>query len=150
MNFITAGHHPNASQAVNSSAIFNSTSASLPQIIKADSHKFPASKSSAEMVASYGVIGDRAKNVNAEDMMIVMDNNTLARGVSKTYDCGWEGCGKRCTRKQDLERHMVTHFKDKRHICPSCEISFSRKDAMRRHLKMERCKTKRPGSSLGK
>ncbi|KAJ3112079.1 hypothetical protein HDU96_004974 [Phlyctochytrium bullatum] len=69
------------------------------------------------------------------------------KAATKIYDCQWEDCGKRCTRKQDLERHMVTHYKDKRHKCPECGISFSRKDAMRRHLKMERCKTKRPGAA---
>ncbi|KAJ3106382.1 hypothetical protein HDU97_006367 [Phlyctochytrium planicorne] len=59
------------------------------------------------------------------------------------FDCTWEGCGKRCTRRQDLDRHMVTHLRDKTHRCPECGMSFSRKDAMRRHLKMERCRNRK-------
>ncbi|KAI8853167.1 hypothetical protein BC829DRAFT_383008 [Chytridium lagenaria] len=45
----------------------------------------------------------------------------------------------------DLERHMVTHYKEKPHKCPDCDIRFSRKDAMRRHLKME--SSRRGGST---
>ncbi|KAI8606845.1 hypothetical protein BC830DRAFT_1073465, partial [Chytriomyces sp. MP71] len=53
---------------------------------------------------------------------------------SKSFAC--IHCGKSCFRKQDLERHVVTHTKTKSFACAfGCGAAFGRNDALGRHMR---------------
>ncbi|KAI9352935.1 hypothetical protein BDR26DRAFT_209175 [Obelidium mucronatum] len=49
-------------------------------------------------------------------------------------------CHNRFLRRQDLNRHEVTHNRTKQFTCPlGCGTNFGRSDALTRHLKMKKC-----------
>ncbi|KAJ3213130.1 hypothetical protein HDU67_003347 [Dinochytrium kinnereticum] len=57
---------------------------------------------------------------------------------SKEFGCAQ--CGKRFLRRQDLRRHENTHTGVRPFSCPlGCGTTFSRNDALQRHLKVRRC-----------
>ncbi|TPX74429.1 hypothetical protein CcCBS67573_g04300 [Chytriomyces confervae] len=57
---------------------------------------------------------------------------------SRNFECST--CGKRCFRKQDLERHQVTHGNLKTFECRlGCGACFARSDALTRHMKTRKC-----------
>ncbi|RIB13760.1 hypothetical protein C2G38_1974440, partial [Gigaspora rosea] len=52
----------------------------------------------------------------------------------KPYECTYESCNLRFTRKHDLKRHINgIHNSQKEFLCPQCNRNFSRKDAWKRH-----------------
>ncbi|RKO97460.1 hypothetical protein CAUPRSCDRAFT_6494 [Caulochytrium protostelioides] len=57
----------------------------------------------------------------------------------RSFSC--KRCGKSFLRRQDLKRHLVTHDDSgARYVCPYCSITFSRSDALFRHVKTRRCR----------
>ncbi|KAJ1326731.1 Zinc finger C2H2 type protein [Microdochium nivale] len=42
-------------------------------------------------------------------------------------------CGKSFTRKEHLERHILSHTNVKPHRCSACQLSFARRDLLQRH-----------------
>ncbi|KAJ3219677.1 hypothetical protein HDU67_010039 [Dinochytrium kinnereticum] len=62
----------------------------------------------------------------------------------REFPCIWRGPnGEKCEsimyRKQDLERHHLTHLPFKGFFCDACERSFTRKDGLVRHIGRRRC-----------
>ncbi|KAI8609370.1 hypothetical protein BC830DRAFT_1052922, partial [Chytriomyces sp. MP71] len=53
----------------------------------------------------------------------------------RNFPC--EECGQKFFRKQDKDRHLVTHSNTKIFACthPGCTKRFARKDALGRHIK---------------
>lgn len=45
-------------------------------------------------------------------------------------------CDKAFLRIHDQERHMLIHAGSKQHVCINCKSSFTRADALTRHLRM--------------
>lgn len=53
-------------------------------------------------------------------------------------------CGLAFVRGHDLKRHKDTHTNSKPHVC-ECGKSFSRKDALKRHIHLKSCRGEKPG-----
>ncbi|KAI8837900.1 hypothetical protein BJ741DRAFT_602254 [Chytriomyces cf. hyalinus JEL632] len=65
---------------------------------------------------------------------------TTSIPISRSRDFQCTTCGKRCFRKQDLERHSVTHGSCKSFVCQfGCGACFARNDALTRHMKTRKC-----------
>ncbi|KAJ3325798.1 hypothetical protein HDU76_013084 [Blyttiomyces sp. JEL0837] len=58
----------------------------------------------------------------------------------RTFDCPDPSCDGSFFRKQDLERHLTTHTKLRSSACEFCGSSFTRKDALNRHVAKGRCR----------
>ncbi|KAJ7711896.1 hypothetical protein B0H16DRAFT_1208046, partial [Mycena metata] len=57
--------------------------------------------------------------------------------------CGLDGCAHRCNTLADMRRHResLAHCAEKKHLCPGCPGSFTREDALKRHLSViPRCR----------
>ncbi|KAG8956175.1 hypothetical protein FRC04_004251 [Tulasnella sp. 424] len=66
----------------------------------------------------------------------------------KPYICSWPECAKGFARQHDCKRHQALHTSKSAHLCPACEKSFSRMDALNRHLRSSatcRQKAGKPG-----
>ncbi|KAJ3317192.1 hypothetical protein HDU76_001293, partial [Blyttiomyces sp. JEL0837] len=69
----------------------------------------------------------------------------------RTHPCPYPNCTDLFFRKQDLERHEVTHKIEREVYCEGCGGGFTRRDALMRHLKMGRCRgVESVGDSKGK
>ncbi|KAG8903224.1 hypothetical protein FRB99_003577 [Tulasnella sp. 403] len=53
----------------------------------------------------------------------------------KPYICSWPECAKGFARQHDCKRHQALHTSKSAHLCPTCDKSFSRMDALNRHLR---------------
>ncbi|RDI77734.1 hypothetical protein Vi05172_g12289 [Venturia inaequalis] len=51
----------------------------------------------------------------------------------KRFACTYDGCGKRFTRSDHLQRHYLNH-KGGDNTCPRCNLHFKRPDLLERHL----------------
>lgn len=61
----------------------------------------------------------------------------------RPYSCSHPGCSWRFARPHDLKRHELLHNGNKPHACPHCDRRFARRDALRRHWKVDPvCQTK--------
>ncbi|KAG9004787.1 hypothetical protein FRB90_010717 [Tulasnella sp. 427] len=68
----------------------------------------------------------------------------------KPYICQWPECAKGFARQHDCKRHQALHTSKSAHLCQGCEKSFSRMDALNRHLRSSdscREKAKKPGAA---
>ena len=54
----------------------------------------------------------------------------------RPFVCEHDSCGARFGRNHDLKRHVRVHSGDRPYICDVCSKSFSRLDALNRHLKV--------------
>ncbi|KAI9207450.1 uncharacterized protein BJ171DRAFT_408263, partial [Polychytrium aggregatum] len=43
----------------------------------------------------------------------------------------------RFARSHDLTRHIQTHTRERPHVCPRCHRQFARRDALRRHERVD-------------
>ncbi|KDQ21281.1 hypothetical protein BOTBODRAFT_99602 [Botryobasidium botryosum FD-172 SS1] len=56
----------------------------------------------------------------------------------RPFVCEWPGCGKGFARQHDCKRHQALHSsKSGQHTCEGCSKTFSRMDALNRHLRSE-------------
>ncbi|ORZ03579.1 hypothetical protein BCR43DRAFT_483605 [Syncephalastrum racemosum] len=55
----------------------------------------------------------------------------------RPYPCSHPGCSWRFARPHDLKRHELLHNGSKPHACPHCDRRFARRDALRRHWKVD-------------
>jgi len=56
----------------------------------------------------------------------------------RPFVCDWPGCGKGFARSHDCKRHTALHTaKQGSHVCAGCNKTFSRTDALNRHLKSD-------------
>ncbi|KAF8532370.1 hypothetical protein JB92DRAFT_2842134 [Gautieria morchelliformis] len=56
------------------------------------------------------------------------------------YEC--QQCGCSCSRSSDLTRHIDTVHRSRQWQCSGCSQIFSRKDAVKRHIKRKKCRRK--------
>ncbi|KAI9472952.1 hypothetical protein BDB00DRAFT_860798 [Zychaea mexicana] len=55
----------------------------------------------------------------------------------RPYVCDTAGCPWKFARPHDLKRHQLLHSGIKPHKCPHCDRRFARRDALRRHWKVD-------------
>ncbi|KZT26688.1 hypothetical protein NEOLEDRAFT_1131683 [Neolentinus lepideus HHB14362 ss-1] len=56
----------------------------------------------------------------------------------RPYVCEWPGCGKGFARQHDCKRHQALHTqRSQQNVCSGCGKTFSRLDALNRHLRSE-------------
>ncbi|KAG2153384.1 hypothetical protein DEU56DRAFT_483113 [Suillus clintonianus] len=65
-------------------------------------------------------------------------NASATSKETKEIVCLWKGCLDSHTKPGNLTRHILKHI-GVRHICLTCQRSFSREDAFRRHTTEKEC-----------
>jgi len=56
----------------------------------------------------------------------------------RPYVCEWPGCNKGFARQHDCKRHQALHSqRSQQNVCAGCQKTFSRLDALNRHLRSE-------------
>ncbi|KAI9102844.1 hypothetical protein DFS34DRAFT_577060, partial [Phlyctochytrium arcticum] len=74
---------------------------------------------------------------------------TPASSTAKPFMC--TDCPKGFMRKHDLKRHAVTHAKSFKPVgCEACETTFTRVDALLRHVRGGRCRGRGVGNNVGR
>ncbi|KAG7091022.1 hypothetical protein E1B28_010083 [Marasmius oreades] len=58
------------------------------------------------------------------------------KGRGKKYPCTIQGCDSTFVRKSDIDRHIERIHRRVSHLCPSCNLAFSRTDAVLRHMRV--------------
>ena len=58
----------------------------------------------------------------------------FSKPVPQSYNC--HVCGKRFARKENLNRHLITHTRIDRHHCERCGLSFTNQTALKNHSKI--------------
>ena len=75
----------------------------------------------------------------ADDKPRLIDHKRTQHGEKK-YVC--EVCGKRFTRKSNLNRHKLRHTGENVYTCCQCETWFSTKSGLYQHMNIHRSKYK--------
>ena len=79
-----------------------------------------------------------AANFEDDDLLnYIMKNCPIIPSEAKPYQC--DDCKARFRRLHDLKRHAKLHTGERLHICPECDRSFTRGDALARHYKGQIC-----------
>lgn len=60
--------------------------------------------------------------------------NIKGKGAIPHWECPYCADHHAVPRQSDMSRHIKTHFKTKDLVCVACSLSFSRPDALKRHL----------------
>ncbi|KAG8864608.1 hypothetical protein FRB96_005112 [Tulasnella sp. 330] len=66
----------------------------------------------------------------------------------KPYICAWPDCAKGFARQHDCKRHQALHTNQKNFLCHTCQKSFSRMDALNRHLRSSTPCREKSGKAL--
>lgn len=61
--------------------------------------------------------------------------NSSTSTANQRYYCKFPNCTSSFAYDKDLIRHSKSHTEGKAHQCPNCKKAFSRKDALRRHVR---------------
>ena len=97
-----------------------------------------------------GITGD-PKPVSSQHQAYQRPDSTekwivLTGDKKKPFECGYEGCGKRYTRKNDLRLHFIKHTGDSPYRCYmgecSGEVAFRRQYELNRHTRAVHSKEK--------
>ena len=62
-------------------------------------------------------------------------NIDFDEGSQTLKKCECETCGKKCARKCELKRHILSVHNEHSYHCSDCDLKFGTKDAMIRHKK---------------
>lgn len=73
--------------------------------------------------------------MTAPTLVYPNDNGSDAQTTITRFKCSYEGCGKSFKRADYLTRHASTHKEVRPHRCERCNISFTRRDLLLKHLK---------------
>ncbi|KAG9309909.1 hypothetical protein JVU11DRAFT_9941 [Chiua virens] len=90
-----------------------------------------------QWVVQGGTCDDRVK---VRDLKVHLENQHGIISNSERYPCLWLECEfgrNRMMRKYALERHLREQHTPLRWICPTCEVTFSRKSSLMDHR--QRC-----------
>ncbi|KAG9005242.1 hypothetical protein FRB94_001660 [Tulasnella sp. JGI-2019a] len=66
----------------------------------------------------------------------------------KPYICAWPDCAKGFARQHDCKRHQALHTNQKNFLCHPCQKSFSRMDALNRHVRASTPCREKSGTTL--
>ncbi|PVF98567.1 hypothetical protein CPB86DRAFT_732765 [Serendipita vermifera] len=95
------------------------------------------------------VSGSGASTAGFETNSMMNPGTVAAGGVASSqprpHVC--DSCGLAFVRGHDLKRHKDTHLNSKPHIC-ECGKSFSRKDALKRHIFLKSCRGATAGNEI--
>lgn len=70
--------------------------------------------------------------------LVTLELHSKLHQSNRAYGCNM--CGKRFLRPHDLKRHKITHIEGyKPFECTHCGVTFTRQDAMYRHINSKRC-----------
>jgi uncharacterized Zn-finger protein len=93
------------------------------------------------------ISGSGSSTVGFETNALTNPGTVAAGGVASSqprpHVC--DSCGLAFVRGHDLKRHKDTHLNSKPHVC-ECGKSFSRKDALKRHIFLKSCRGATAGS----
>lgn len=92
----------------------------------------PSSSGSGELVRSQSY-GKMPPSPDPQQFVVPVPSPT---GQARPHVC--ESCGLSFVRGHDLKRHKDTHSNAKPHVC-DCGKSFTRKDALKRHIFLKSC-----------